>query len=269
MRIHELFEPKKPTDKIKSSTLKRSGVQGSTNNIAQRTFTTKKGNVVDVQFKTKIEDGVKETDVTFYVNGTLHDNSSTLGKDIDNDFEILAGVGYIVKVYLDKAKISRCTFVAYSSEKDIKTKFNLPIEKPKRNLFAALDGLYARVTELLKTPEDMTQSDKYNLTLEIIGALKKYLDHPVERYNIADITRMYYQLRTATDMKLLKYPEMNDALTKLEVFMEVVDSYGPNGVQVKHNRRFEVYLKMFNKFFSHDWDIKTYGDKFILTRKTS
>lgn len=268
MRIHELLEPKKPESKVKSSTLSKSGLQGSTNKIAQRSFTTKKGNLVEIQFKTTTEGNEKVTDVVFYVNGTMYDNASTEGKDIDNDFDILSGVGYIVKTYLDKAKINKCTFQAYSSESDTKLKHNIPVERPKRELLKSLEGLSTVTTGLLKTAEDEIQSDKYNLILEIIRALNQYLTQPVERYSSRDFDKMYWQIRRAIDMKLSKYPESQDAIAQLEYFMTVIRSYSTEGVLVKQNRRFQVYSKILNKFFSNDWNIQTYGDHFTLTRKT-
>lgn len=268
MRIHELLEPKKPESKVKSSTLSKSGLQGSTNKIAQRSFTTNKGNRVDIQFKTTTEDNEKATDVVFYVNGTMYDNASTLGKNIDNDFDILSGVGYIVKTYLDKAKINKCTFQAYSSESDTKLKYNIPVEKPKRELLKSLQDLSTVITELLKTAEDEIQSDKYNLILEVIRAINQYLTQPVERYTSRDFDKMYWQIRQAVDMKLSKYPELREAIKQLEYFMTVIASYSQSGVYVKQNRRFQVYSKILNKFFANDWNIQTYGDHFTLTRKT-
>jgi hypothetical protein len=269
MRIHELLEPKKPLTAVKSSTVSKSGMQGSKNKIAQRTFTTNKGNQVDIQFKTTTDDNVKSTDVVFYVNGTMYDTASTEGKDIDNDFDILSGVGYIVKTYLDKAKIDRCTFSAHSTPSDTKHKFNIPVERPKRELLASLQGLSSVTNELLKTEEDEIRKNKYNLVLETIEAIKQYLTQPVEKYSSSDFDKLYWQIRKAADMKLSKYPEMNEAFKQLERFMSVITSYSPEGVHVRQNRRFAVYSKILNKFFSSTWDIETYGDSFILTRKAA
>jgi hypothetical protein len=268
MRIHELLEPKKPESKVKSATLSKSGLQGSTNKIAQRTFTTNKGNQVDIQFKTTTEDNVKATDVVFYVNGTMYDNSSTEGKDIDNDFDILSGVGYIVKTYLDKAKIDRCTFSAHSTSSDTKHKFNIPVERPKRELIASLQGLSSVTNELLKTEQDEIRNKKYNIVLETIEAIKQYLTQPVENYSSRDFDKLYWQMRNAVDMKLSKYPEMNEVFKQLERFISVIASYSPEGVHIRQNRRFQVYSKILNKFFASTWNIETYGDNFILTRKT-
>lgn len=269
MRIHELLEPKKPLTAVKSSTVSKAGMQGSKNKIAQRTFTTNKGNRVDIQFKTTTDGGEKSTDVVFYVNGTMYDTASTEGKDIDNDFDILSGVGYIVKTYLDKAKIDRCTFSAYSSDSDTKHKYNIPVERPKRELLAALDGLKSVTSNLLKFEEDAIRERNYNLILEVASAMQKYIQAPAEQYSSNDFNRMYYQIARAVTMTLSKYPEWHEAAKQMEHFMTVIDSYSPAGVQIRQNRRFAVYSKILNKFFSNTWNIETYGDNFILTRKAS
>ena len=79
LRYIDLFEYIEPTypSGIKTSTVKKSGVQGSVIPIKQYRFTTSKGNDVKVHFKRTEEEGMKSADVVFYVNDTLDDSSSS------------------------------------------------------------------------------------------------------------------------------------------------------------------------------------------------
>lgn len=267
MRIFELLEPKKPETQVKSSTITKPGIQGSKNKITQRSFTTKKGNRVDIQFNNKSDGVEKETDVVFYVNGTMFDNASTEGKEIDNDFDVLSGVGYIVKQYLDKAKINKCTFTAYATANDHKTKFNIPIDKPRKLLISALDQVEPVIRALLATEDDESQRDKYHTILEVIPPVVSLISTDKPHDYSKELDKIYWTIRRANTMQLSRYPEMSNVITQFEKFSQVISSYDSAGAHVKQNRRFDVYSRILTKFFSSTWDIRTVGDNFILTRK--
>lgn len=100
--------------------MSKSGMQGSKEKIIQRQFTTSSGNDVKIHFSPRVDDGEASTRISFYVNDKTSDESSTEGKDIASDFEILSGVMYITLMYLNRAKLNHCSFEAFAGEGDKK-----------------------------------------------------------------------------------------------------------------------------------------------------
>jgi|688.fasta_scaffold213153_1 hypothetical protein len=288
--LKELLEPKKPGSAVKSSTVSVSGAQGSISKISQQKFTTSKGNVVKVWFKpTQADDGNPSVEITFYVNDTVYDNSSSEGKDIANDFEILSGVGYLVNNTLDRKKLNHCTFLAYSSNRDTRTKFNIPLEKYLVKLNHSLTTFYDQIANFNPTPEQLSAE------LERRNALLARLKRPLETsVNMVDpnltnaLSQMhafinqpfdetslerYSKLLTAIEHSSSHYVYNNTGFPKLindlHEFKLIVRSYSKDGAEITSNRRASVYSKLIQKFFSDKWDIKTQGAHFTLTRKLS
>ena len=284
----EFLEPKKPKT-IKSSILKKSGVQGSIINYNVRQFNTSSGNNVKVRFQNKLTDtGEKSTDIVFFVNDTTYDNASTNDKDIDNDFEILSGVMYIILKYLDNNKINHVSFEAASGSGDNKLKFNLPVNKTITNLLSAINNFESMLKRFIITPE----------------MLKKERDRQHALYNklnkpIPEKVVVIYKEELLSAIKQLKqfihnlkpnedsYSKFNDIINKIQKYKVRVDnfqeyitlmdyltdlgnqlkSYTQYGVQINKNRRLSIYTKLLDKYFSNKWDIKNHGNTFELTRK--
>lgn len=283
----EFLEPRKP-DAVKSSTFKKSGVQGSVTNIVQRQFTTSHENVVKVQFSpAATDDGAKSVSITFYVNDVLYDNASTADKDIKNDFEILSGVMYIVLNYLDRAKLNHCTFEAFKGEGDTKTKFNMPLDKAVNNLNHLIDSLYQALAELVITPE-MIQTELARVN-KIYALLKKPLVDNVVVIHKPELMHALKELKQflsmpPTDqsanqfgsltMAIAKYdknvsawPEYKSLVDALNNIRPAFVSYSKQGASVTKNRRFAVYSRILDKYFADKWDVQTQHDTFYLTRK--
>lgn len=287
MKINEILAPRKP-DKVGSSTFSKSGVQGSKERIAQRAFTTSNGNVVKVHFAPRMEDGEKSTNIVFYVNDTLSDNSSVIGKDQNTDFEILSGVLHIVLSYLDKAKLNHCSFEAFAGEGDTKTKFNIPMDKYTNRVSSATDAFYSKLVSIVITPE-MTQAalDKRNILmtklnkplvtdvvviykdelLQLLSQVKKFIEKgQLSVDDISQFDQLYYSIQRH-NIRVETWPEYLELMKAMDGLRTALTSHSSGGVKVTKNRRFEIYSKMLNKYFANEWDIETYHTTFNLTRK--
>jgi hypothetical protein len=283
----EFLNPKKP-ESIKSSTVSKAGTQGSVIKLAQRRFMTAKNNDVKVQFQGKLADnGEKSVDVVFYVNDTLYDNSSTVDKNIKNDYEILSGVVYVILQYLDKSKINHFTFQAYRGEGDNKRLYNLPI----KNLTAVNDAigiLYNKIrsfnitddmiaAELTRRNELLKKINKPPVNqvviiykkelLEVLHKLKQLLiDLQPSSESIQEFTNLY-QLLERYNVRVEGWEEYQNLIPLLNEVRQILMSYGSQGVMVNRNRRLSVYSKLLKTNFSKEWDIQQYGDNFELSRK--
>ena len=289
MKINEILAPRKP-DKVGSSTFSKSGVQGSKEKIAQRAFTTSNGNVVKVHFAPRMEDGEKSTNIVFYVNDTLSDNSSVIGKDQNTDFEILSGVLHIVLAYLDKAKLNHCSFEAFAGEGDTKTKFNIPMDKYTNRVYSATDAFYSKLDSIVITPE-MTQAalDKRNILmtklnkplvtdvvviykdelLQLLSQVKKFIEKGQLSVDaISQFDQLYYSIQRH-NIRVETWPEYQELMEAIDGLRTVLISHSSSGARVTKNRRFEIYSKMLTKYFANDWNIDVWGTTFNLTRKRS
>jgi hypothetical protein len=283
----EFLEPRKP-DTVKSSTFKKRGAQSSVTNIVQRQFTTSHQNVVKVQFSPAVTDNdEKSVSITFYVNDVLYDNASTTDKDIKNDFEILSGVMYIVLNYLDRAKLNHCTFDAFKGEGDTKTKFNMPLDKAINNLNGIIDSLYQKLADLDITPE-MVQNELNRVNalyaklrkplvdtviviykpelMHALKELKQFLampptEHSANQFGLLTMAISKY------DKNMSTWPEYKALVDSINNIRPAIVSYGKQGASITKNRRFSVYSRILDKYFSNKWDVQTQHESFYLTRK--
>jgi hypothetical protein len=288
--LNELLEPRKPGSAVKSSTVSVSGAQGSVSKISQQKFTTSKGNVVKVWFKpTQADDGNPSVEISFYVNDTLYDKSSTEGKDIANDFEILSGVGYLVNNTLNRKKLNHCTFLAYSGDRDTRTKFNIPPDKYLVNVNHLLKTLHDQIANFNPTPDQLaaelerrnTLLARLNRPLETsvnmvdpnlanaLSQMHAFINQPFDETSL----ERYSKLLTAIEHSSSHYVYNNTSFPKvindLHEFKLIVRSYSKHGAEITSNRRASVYSKLIQKFFSDNWNIETQGAHFTLTRKLS
>lgn len=291
MRIYQLLEdrflePKKP-DSIKASTVKKSGMQGSVTSIAQRQFTTAKGNVVKVQFTPGIENDEKSVSIVFYVNDTLYDKASTENKEVANDFDILASVLYVIITYLQKSKVNHVKFEAYSGEGDTKTVKNLPTDKIVSLMEPVIDKLYQHVVHFEVTPDMIEQeqarldafSEKFNRPhkkaviiqkqefITDLSNLQEFLSKgSFEERDLSTFDSLYITMQ-GHSRTISEWDEYKSLLSLMNKLRSVVASYHPSGTTVSRNRRFAIYSKMLNRWLSNTWDIKTHGTTFYLDRK--
>lgn len=285
--ILEFLEPRKP-EAVKSSSFKKSGVQGSVTNIVQRQFTTSHNNVVKVHFSpVTTDDGDKSVSITFYVNDVLYDNASTTDKDIKNDFEILSGVIYIILAYLDKAKLKHCTFEAFKGEGDTKTKFNMPMDTAVANLNKVIDQLYQKVANVNITPEMIQQEiDRVNTfrarfskplvdtavviykpeLMHALKELKQFIALPPTETSANQYGGLANEI-SKFDKNINSWPEYRTLQDAINFARSRYVSYSKQGAMITKNRRFAVYSRMLDKYFSDKWDITTQHDTFYLTRK--
>lgn len=289
MKIQEVLAPRKP-DKVVSSTMSKSGMQGSKEKIIQRQFTTSSGNDVKVHFSPRVDDGEASTRISFYVNDKMSDESSTEGKDIASDFEILSGVMYITLMYLNRAKLNHCSFEAFAGEGDKKTKHNIPIESIRRKIIDAVDKMSAKLSSLVITPE-MKQAalDQRNILLkklnkplatdivvifkdeliQILVAIKQFITSLKPDVTAIGQLETLYQSMQRHNIRVDKWSEYIELITPLDELRTALQSYSPQGVYIYKNRRFSIYSKMLKKYFANEWDITTYGTTFELTRRGS
>ena len=274
----EVIEPRKPST-TKSSTRSKSGVQGSTIKIADRTFSTDAGNLVTVSFKPNVENGEKSVDISFYVNGTTEDNA-TSGR---TDGKILSGVLYIILQYLNRSRVNHCTFIAAPGERDNKKIYNIDKTSIVDVVKNCIGKLKNRILHTVVTPQQKKESlDKTNALLlklgrplvtkieyinkkELVNALD-VLFTKISDISAADLNdcTMYIQNNNKNVDKWIEYIELMDSIYKLH---SSLISQTPGGLNVHKNRRLELYTKMVNHYFAHDWDIDIYGTSFRLVRK--
>ena len=283
MKIQALLEivsPKKP-DKVKRGIYKKPGVQGSVSNVRTREFTTSKGNHVRVLFDVQTEDKKDIVDINFYVNDTHYDDASTAGGKYKNDFEILSGVLYLARSFVDKGRYDRIKFTAQKGAGDIKTVKNLDLDKHKHEYAEDLKNLLQHIEQYepsekeiemaKKRARDMREKFGKEIPAEVIykdkiipiitKLLKNLKDLSEEEFNM-----LHTQLQRwdKTIDRWDSYKNVVDSGLKLR---RAFESHSSEGVQVNRNRRANLYLNLMKRYFK-DWEIESsYGDIFELVRK--
>jgi hypothetical protein len=291
--LTEFLEPAKP-NKTTTSTIKKAGPQGSTYPVKQLKFTTANGNVVKLHIKPETaEDGTASVNGMFYVNNTLYDDSSA-SEASTRDTEILPGVFYTLFAYLDRARINHCTFTAYSGSRDTKTKFNVPLDRDIRTIGKGILALKNRISGFVVTQSMVDAAvAKRNATLQKLGrplvdnvtiiykpellqALQDLAElvgdvfPALDASNIQAVSEHYVNaiaILTKYNHTVREWPEYTQLITDLHSTELKLRTYYPGGAAVTQNRRFNVYSKLLNKYYSSNWTINTSGDTFHLTRK--
>ena len=281
-QLNEFLEPAKPTS-LKRSTISKAGPQGSTTKITQLKFETEKGNTVKIHINPSVVNDEKSIDVSFYVNDTMDDAAS------NTDHAILPQVFYSIFKYANNAKINHITFSAIQSPSDTKRVKNIPLTKTGVTLNSAIDKLATKLKTTTITPE--MQQAELDRTNAILAKLKRPLQTSVTVIHIDELLVLLSQLKqftaevdTTNVMQTLmqynhivdKIQTLNKGINKWSEYLELdaamsthrdtIKSYSEQGVQVTKNRRFSIYSKILQKYFSN-WDVKTVGNSFELTRK--
>lgn len=282
--LKEIVEPRKPSN-VKSSRFKKSGVQGSYDIVKQRQFTTSKGNDVKVQFTVKRDsDDESSVDVNFYVNDTHYDDSSTQGGKNKNDFEILSGVLYLTKSFVDRGKHDRITFIAQKGDGDTKTirgrdpstyaeavrsslsdfKQDIISYKPTQQEIDAED---ARVASLNKKFGEFGKkfSSKIVYTDELLEIIEK-----IKQFISGGDTDLKYQIIAGLqkyDKTVKNFESYKKLVNNFNALLDAHESNTDQGLTVHSNRRASLYRRLVNKYFSNEWTVTQYGDSFELVRK--
>jgi len=279
MRLLEIIAPRKP-EKVTTKLSSTYGVQGSTFKVSDRSFVTKKNNVVRVRFTPENDwSGKRSVDITFYVNDTLDDRSYA-----DKDPEILPGVLHVILQFLKRSKVDQCTFIAASGDGDYKKVYNLPKEKIVKAVTMSANKLKTRLENTIITPEmEKEYLDKRNEMLSVVGrplvdkityiykdeliSMLSRLMSDIENISTAADANEYVTFLKSHSNNIGRWPEYDELTSVLHKFVEILLSYRDIGLTRMHNRRLSIYTKMVDYYFAKDWDIDIYGTKFTLTRK--
>lgn len=279
-KLLEIITPKKPLS-VKSSQFTKSGVQGTKELVKQRQFKTSKGNDVKVHFHpSKNSEGKRNVDVVFYVNNTTYDDSSTQDGKIQNDFEILSGVLYLTKSFVNRGKYDSISFLAQSGDGDQKRVKGMNTEPIKQRLEGVAKEFRKEVASYIPTKEEKDLAikrskdilRKFNKTIpptviyktELLDALDLIPDFlKDDNLELGYKIRAKLQKYDKTVEKFDSYKNLQDILNRL---LEAYDSHSGDGVLIHRNRRASLYNKLVNRYFSNEWSIKQDGDMFNLDK---
>jgi len=208
---------------------------------ASYSWTTTKGNRVDLMFdKFSLTDG-KYYDIGFSVNGSMNEDPTR-----SHDREIFQTILYqIKKVISERNDINGFTFIAYSDVFDIK-----------------------EISKIIKP--------YYKKMIEFADKYKK--DHPEVR-DLYLIAKQFNNLRGISEINSMLY-DINATLgykntpdeikTFLEEFKQVLnkiaDMIQSDDVQLV-NRRLGVYKKFMSQYLGNDWAVTPKGRSGILAKK--
>ena len=226
-------------------------------------WTTSLGNVVDLALIPQF-DG---TEVVFSVNGTYDDSASG-----DKDREILPTVIYMMRVMLDREKVSNAKIVARQGAGDHKVATKLPMNDSKERFEAALRAAIVEAEKSM-SKEDLTRSptEKESRMLMLLKKSPEQFD-PCEKYKNY-IKRLEYIHEHMEDVTWLKnHVSFTDAeadFVPMEIRVEFNDAgtdyrrrmlSNNGGFEYTQNRRYPIYKRLISREFS-DWNIE-YDDKF-------
>lgn len=281
--LQEIVSPKKP-EHVKSSTFRKAGVQGSHSNVRQRQFTTSKGNDVKVLFDVQNDSDGKFVDINFYVNDTHYDDASTSGKEINNDFEILSGVLYLAKRFVNYGKYDRIKFEAQKGSGDQKVVRGINLAPIKGKLSNSVQELkkdiesYEPTQEQIRAAKDAADrlSKKVNKTIRPVVIYKEELRDIVEKINKfvnsndPDLEEGYWLISQLQryDKTVETFNSYKQVEKLFREFLKGLESNDGEGVLVHKNRRQSLYSKLVNKYFP-EWNVEIYGNTFELTRNDS
>lgn len=205
------------------------------------TWTTTKGNRVDLMFdKFSLADG-KYYDIGFSVNGSMNEDPTR-----SHDREIFQTILYqIKKVISERNDINGFTFIAYADAFDIKeiSKIIKPYHKKMIELADRYKNDHPEVRDLYLIAK------QFNNLRDIHG-----------------INSMHYDINAT-----LSYKNTPDEIkTFLEEFKQVLnkiaDTIQSGDVQLV-NRRLGVYKKFMSQYLGNDWVVKQKGRSGILAKK--
>jgi len=250
--LNESITPKLPKG-IKYSTkqINKGTYMEFTDKIAR--FETSQGNIVSVHV---FPDGDYH-EISFDVNGERKE------QDRDKDLEILSGVLAIALKVVDKYNISKLKIKADSDRKDTKYKKNLPMKD--------FDKQYKEIISNV-----LIQLDQLDLTgKKPSAAMAKVLSNRGETYDPnKNLNMIRQELKTALNSDDIKIPYphhisgadffpkeyIDDFNTIVSEFNKRKKSLSDEGVPEFENRRYSIYKRLVNKYFS-DWNIE-FDDKF-------
>ena len=269
--LNEIAAPAKPSGAVKKINIIKNPGTIKAKPVIEFRFKTKQGNVVKVHFDNR-GDGVFEA--LFYVNDTMYDDSSTKGGST-KDYEILPSVLHVIKIQAPKLGAKKITFSAIQGQGRWVKK--LDIEPVKNKAVQALEKFEITVQqypvkmippspqriELFKkfnkgTPQPLPDLDTPTM-LSHIERLKSQLDS-ISAINIF-IENLY-----RIDWKIfgIDPKPLTDMLRKLE---GAIESHSEKGWYDDTNRREYIYEKLFNKYFTDEWNVIKNGTSFELVRK--
>lgn len=283
MRIRALLEivsPKKP-ERVKSGIYRKPGVQGSVSKVRTRSFTTSKGNHVRVLFDVQPDEGEKIVDINFYVNDTHYDDSSTAGGKHKNDFEILSGVLYLARSFVDRGKYNRIKFTAQKGAGDSKTVFGLNLDKYKESYAKALETLLSEIQDYQPSQEEIELSRRRAEDIrrkfgkevpteviyasKLVPAIQKLLSS-MNSLSEEEFNGLHNQLRR-WDKTVDQWKSYRNVIDRGVELRNAFESHSESGVTINKNRRASLYTRLIKKHFP-DWRIfEYYGDIFELVRR--
>lgn len=283
--LTEIISPQKP-NKVRAYTHKQAGVQGSEVISQRRDFTTTKGNKVTVKFSPKNEYRMKGVDVSFYVNDTMNDDASTTGKGIDNDFEILSGVIFLILQYVKRAKIERISFLAYNGTNDTKLMHNVPVDKYISSIKTAMDKFKNDLINFELTPEKQAAHDRkiqvfksrFNMDvsneymhkdelLKLISDLDNYLSNNKDYKQYEGALESFMNSLHRFMRNVNQWDSYLNFEKSLYDSIKALSTHREGGAYITKNRRAEIYSKLLGKYFPSGWDIKRTGSDFIITKQ--
>ena len=263
--ITESIEPEYPKN-VKRKIIYKHGTQNSKIKVKQYSFTTSKGNEVSVHFK---DSENKSTNIIFYVNNTLYDSRD------ERDQEILKGVlGIILKVSKNYDNID---FEAYKHNDEIKIVKNLDIEPYKSRTLEILNKFIKDVEEREPVKLEPTEAQR-ELAKKLNRELKNRYDfNKVElltvlnkvKVNLIDEDIMIVgAIDELKKLNLSLFDNTEELLNNLNNMDKRIRSHDESGYVDRKNRRFNIYKRLLDKYFSNEWDIKVHGNSFYLNRKS-
>lgn len=276
-QLLEIVELKKPNKPRKSTVIVNPGTN-TARSVLQFSWKTSFGNVVKLRLDKNDEDNY---DVLFYVNDKLDEEERTA-----RDPEILSGVFYMLRNKADSMKLNVLDMKSHKNSKDYKTVFNMTgkeiykekLIEPLRSLYqnlknnqpkiliptASTINLHKKLGWEPPTPEPEYDENYIDNIRKLGGRINDAAKDVSERVfeNIKDVGISFLN-REFTKRLGFDYQSFEKNFKYYEL---ILDSETERGTLVYKNRRQNIYIKLFNRYFP-DWDLLVRGDYLTLTRK--
>lgn len=241
--INEIIEPKKPKGVKYGTHIHNKGTNSATLYHTFK-FTTSLNNKVKILVKLTYEN---QAEISFFVNDVMDSDPKNT-----TDREILKGVFSYLPEIIKKFNLNKIEIEAHSDDGDKRILRKTPYDKLEKELKEKIIESLPTYKEKIKQYRQGYQ----DLMLNTIESFLEYLNGDESKWNIVN---MHHLGEIGAEINKL-YNEYRNA--KL--------SHRPEGLQVKINRRYNIYLNLLPKFLPN-WNITgksdVFGSHLTLTKK--
>ena len=266
----EVAELNKPSSSVRRKTIIKDKGTNVARPVVQFQWTTKLGNTIKLQME-PTDQARTSYFVIFYVNDVLYDFASKKEASA-RDYEILGNVFYVLKEKADKLNAQSLTFRAHKGERDdprIVRGQDPNAQKPE--IFGLIDRLKKNILRF--EPEWAAPDEK---KVALYQRIKKEVPATIQHKSIVILNNILKAVENneEIDQLIYNFQVMHGTedllIKKLQDYNNAVKTNRPEGLSVPRNRRRNVYMKVLQRDFSQDWNIRTDGvndEHFIMTRK--